>query len=231
MLARILFAVFFALLFAKGSAQARPRDDVMAGLFQCNGLQDDRQWLDCYYGAAQPARVSLGLKPALPAQVQLAQSPSKPSGNVPSPVRSGVVADAGRCYDEGSDRDWLDCYYRAALPMRKKLGLPVAAVNAVRPSPASGDFGLRQSAESESPRNTVNSIASRMIDYSFDAQMIFTIRLENGQTWRQIDGDSHIARWKKPANTYLVTIRRGMSRSFVMTVSDEPRVFRVHRIN
>jgi hypothetical protein len=70
-----------------------------------------------------------------------------------------------------------------------------------------------------------------MLDYSFDAQAIFSVRLENGQTWRQIDGDSHFARWKKPPDTYLVTIRHGMSRSFVMTVLGEPRVFKVHRIN
>lgn len=75
------------------------------------------------------------------------------------------------------------------------------------------------------------TIVSRMIKYSFDSQGIFTVTLENGQTWRQIDGDSRNAFWKKPADTYLVTIRHGMSGSFILTVRDESRVYRVHRID
>ena len=54
-------------------AQARPRDDALAGAVRCAVIGDSKQWLDCYYGAAQPVRAALGLAPALAAQVQLAQ--------------------------------------------------------------------------------------------------------------------------------------------------------------
>src|SRR6185503_11911330 len=63
------------LLLASLPAAARPRDDALAGAFRCAGIADSRQWLDCYYGAAQPVRAALKLAPALAAQVQLAQSP------------------------------------------------------------------------------------------------------------------------------------------------------------
>jgi len=49
-------------------AAAGTRDDVMSAATRCAGITDDRSWLDCYYGAAQPMRAELGLVPAPTAQ-------------------------------------------------------------------------------------------------------------------------------------------------------------------
>ena len=223
---RVVLAAGIFLLLPLCGARARPRDDVMAQLFRCNGLANDRQWLDCYYGAAQPARAGLGMKPALPGQVQLVQSPPPVTSQAPpSQVRARVVAEAGRCYDQGDDRDWLNCYYRAAVPMREQLGLSVPVGPRLdSATPNNNDRNLQQAIAPN------QAIVSRMADYSFDSQGIFTVTLENGQTWRQIDGDSHDAFWKKPASTYLVTIRHGISGSFMLTVRNESRVYRVRRV-
>src|SRR5690349_7789687 len=80
--------------------QARPRDDALSGAVRCGVVADSRQWLDCYYGAAQPVRAALGLGSALPAQIALAASP--PSGGPPrdEAVRSEVVAAAAACMRE-----------------------------------------------------------------------------------------------------------------------------------
>ena len=59
-------------------ALADPREDVVNGLAHCAVLTDDRQWLDCYYGAAQPMRSQLGLAPAPQAQIQLQQLVQRP---------------------------------------------------------------------------------------------------------------------------------------------------------
>ena len=56
---------------APGLAYADTREDVVAGLTRCAALTDDRQWLDCYYGAAQPMRAWLGLSPAPQSQLKL----------------------------------------------------------------------------------------------------------------------------------------------------------------
>lgn len=220
-------ALFAALLLASVmGAQARPRDDVMAGLYRCNGLGADRQWLDCYYGAAQPARAALALKPALPDQIRLAQSPVAGSAVMPSQVRSRVVAAAGACYGEAGDREWLDCYYRAAMPMREQLGLAAPQSRSVPEHAAAGNFGIIRSIDSA---NT-DRIESRMAAYGFDTRKLFTVTLANGQIWQQIEGDTDVADWKKPAAGYLVTIRRGMSGSFILTVRNEPHSFRVRRV-
>jgi hypothetical protein len=226
---RTLFAAGILLILSLCGAQARPRDDVMTQLFHCNGIENDRQWLDCYYGAAQPARASLGLAPALPAQVQLAKSvPAVAAPVQPSMVRNRVVAAAGGCYDQDNDRVWLDCYYQAALPLREQLGLAVPlSQRGMQSSSSDNRQGVQQVAIAPGAGN----VTSRMASYSFDTQRIFTVSLENWQVWQQIDGDSRAAFWTKPPRAYLVTIRAGMSGSFILTVRNEDRVYRVRRIS
>src|SRR5580692_10028377 len=58
---------------------ADAREDVVSSMTRCAGLTDDRQWLDCYYGAAQPMRAWLGLPPAPQSQLKLLQQSSQPS--------------------------------------------------------------------------------------------------------------------------------------------------------
>src|SRR5438067_7715599 len=118
-------------------AQARARDDALSGAFRCAGIADSRQWLDCYYGAAQPVRAALGLPSALAAQLKLAASP--PSGGQPrdEAVRDEVMSGATGCIRVAGDRPWLECYYAAAAPMRVQLGLSAPkAVSTPAPSPA-----------------------------------------------------------------------------------------------
>lgn len=76
------------------------RDDVMSAAAGCIRVVGDRPWLDCYYAAAQPMRVQLGLsaptsamaKPApqpIPTYVP-APPPAKPSGPPPMPRNTGL---------------------------------------------------------------------------------------------------------------------------------------------
>jgi len=119
------FGVLLATLLAGGAAEARPRDEVMAGAYRCAAIASTRVWLDCYYGAAQPQRAQLGLVAAPAAQTQLSLSP--PAGGEPQDLtaRDSVMEAAGRCAGVGDERQWLDCYYAAAGPVRAALGLSV----------------------------------------------------------------------------------------------------------
>jgi hypothetical protein len=75
--------VLFALPGLIAPALAAPRDDVRAGSGRCDAIADDRAWLDCYYGAAQPMRAKLGLPPA-PATQTLLVPPPVPGATPPS---------------------------------------------------------------------------------------------------------------------------------------------------
>ena len=79
------FLVLAALcgLFAAPALADPVRDDVIANVERCGGITDNRVWLNCFYGAAQPMRAQLGLPPAPDAQVALAKNPPLP----PAPVK------------------------------------------------------------------------------------------------------------------------------------------------
>ena len=52
-------------------AAADARVSVRAASLRCDTITDERSWLNCYYGAAQPARAELGLQPAPQSQQNL----------------------------------------------------------------------------------------------------------------------------------------------------------------
>lgn len=74
---------------APALAQADSRQDVVNQLARCAVLTDDRQWLDCYYGAAQPMRTQLGLSPAPQADMSVLRPPMT---NIPTRVGPAATA-------------------------------------------------------------------------------------------------------------------------------------------
>ena len=50
----LVFAALCALPLTVAAAHAAPRDDVRAASLRCDGIAEERTWLNCYYGAAQP---------------------------------------------------------------------------------------------------------------------------------------------------------------------------------
>jgi hypothetical protein len=228
-------------------AQARPRDDALAGAVRCAVIGDSRQWLDCYYGAAQPVRAALGLAPALAAQVQLAQSPP-PGGGQPrdEAVRDEVVSTAAACMRLTGDRPWLDCFYAAAVPMRTQLGLKVPQVagppapaprlaSAPPPATPSGPPPMPRprglfSGILNSPKPIVHDVP--MQSFVMDKKGAFTVTLSDGQVWEQSPEDEvyHPARWRREASEMMVTITPDAMRSYIMTVEGEGKIYKVRRI-
>jgi hypothetical protein len=226
----VLLGVSFCVILC-GVAAARPRDDVMINAYRCAGHASTRVWLDCYYGAAQPQRAALGLSTAPAAQIQLTQAPPPPGVPQDVPVRDAVMSAAGRCGSEAAERSWLDCYYAAAGPVRARLGLSPAPGASPGQVPvhamAHRDTGLMDGLLGTRDVET----ASRMASYAFDGNGLFTVTLENGEVWRQIDGDGHIAHWSKAAPSYAVTIINGAAKSFSLSVKGNPVSYKVRRIS
>jgi len=242
-----------AILVLTAEAQARPRDDALSGAIRCGVVADSRQWLDCYYGAAQPVRAALGLGSALPAQIALAASP--PSGGQPHDenVRTEVVSAAAGCMRMTEDRPWLDCYYAAAMPMRAQLGLS-APQTAVRPAPVRAQQfasvaplptqAAAPPALPPMPRrvgilgglfNDPKPVVRDMPMQSFvlDKKGAFTITLIDGEIWEQLPEDEiyHPARWRREPSEMLVTIKPDAMHTFMMTLSGEDYMYKVRRIH
>ena len=241
-----------AILVLTVAADARPRDDALAGTLRCGVIADSRQWLDCFYGAAQPVRAALGLAPALAGQIGLAASP--PSGGAPrdATVRDQVVAEVAGCMRETADRQWLDCYYASAMPMRVQLGLsapqggvrpvpapapqfaslpppPPAPMKPAGPPPMPRPVGILGGVFSD-PKPVVRNVP--MQSYVFDKNGAFTVTLPDGQVWQQSPEDEvyHRARWHRPAEQMLVTIKPDAMHTYILTLFDENYMYNVHRI-
>jgi hypothetical protein len=230
-----LGVIALAAALAAPPAMARPRDDVMSNAFRCAAIGDSKVWLDCYYGAAQPARAALGLSPAPAAQVKLASAPPVGGSVIDHDVRDAVMSGAFRCTASGDDHQWLNCYYAAAQPMRARLGLSAAPQAAtahvappVLPVPAP-PFGRKPPPRVDIPDN-VDHITAQMQSYTFDKLGWFTVTLDNGQVWNQVHGDTTFARnWKKSPAGNRVRVSHGFLGSYNLQVEGLPGLYKVIR--
>jgi hypothetical protein len=175
---RILFAAL-GLATLTLPAMAGPRDDVLYGVSRCGGIADDRTWLDCVYGAAQPMRAKLGLPPA-PASQQALVPPAVPGQAAPSMAAAAPPMINGRPMSAQDEKDFLDYQKLSVVP---RSILKVFTPTEIQPEPPT----------------TLKS-------YKFDAAGYFLVTLANGETWRQAPSDTTYARWTKPAGTYAAQI-------------------------
>lgn len=163
-------------------ALAEPtRDEVMAGAARCDGIADNRVWLDCFYGSAQPMRALLNLPPANPAQVRL----------VPPP---------------------------GAEPRR----LPVVTSAQPRQQPQSSGFWSDVLGDTKAEARNVP-----MAKYDFDRSGRLTVTLANGQVWQQMESDLARAKWNKPANSYRVSVSRGVMGTYDLRVRGDGTAYKV----
>ena len=166
-------------------------------------------------------------------------------------TREDVLSSTIRCGGIQDDRQWLDCYYGAAQPMRRQLGLAPAPESQLRLVPqSSGNAAPPQLAmapvqpavQPPPPKKGRDGIlfdviggkvlVSRMPaqSYTFDNRGYFTITLADGEVWRQSPGDEHLARWTRPASDYRVTVRDGALGSIQLEVQGDPRIYKVKRV-
>jgi len=68
-----------------------------------------------------------------------------------------------------------------------------------------------------------------MTAYGFGADGRFTVTMPDGHVWQQAESDIRLAKWKKPAKAYKVTINNGTSANlFDMRV--EGQLYKVTRV-
>jgi len=82
----------------------------------------------------------------------------------------------------------------------------------------------------EAVEREVDSITAVVTDYSFSLDGRFVVFLDNGQVWRQIQGDTGQAHFKRNAKDNTVTIERGMLDSYNLAINDANKTFKVTRV-
>ncbi len=233
-----ILAGLLAMALAVSPAAARPRDEVLSGAYRCAAIGEARVWLDCFYGAAQPVRAALGLRPAPENQLALVARP--PAGAAAArdiALRDTVMSEVFRCGGQAEDRAWLDCYYAAVQPVRVSLGLAPGPAPKPAPLPvpiapprdqSRDQFGMPP--PRPQPIGNAKQVSSRMDSYHFEKTGFFTVTLANGQVWRQVDGDTTFAHWKDAPERYQVRITHGFLNSFNLQVQNLPGLYKVERV-
>ncbi len=137
----------------------------------------------------------------------------------------------------------LACYNRIATQLKAAPAQsPMAAVPLTRPqdvrssdaaprpvigTPADfGKEGLRFQADMPAE---LDHIRARVANVTVNYFHIFTVTLDNGQVWRQVDGDTRVARFKND-KTEIVTITRGFLDSFHLAIQGAWGDYQVKRI-
>ncbi len=83
-------------------------------------------------------------------------------------------------------------------------------------------------AEEPPPPEAIDSITAKVTEYSYTPFGKFIIFLDNGQVWRQVEGDSDKADFHGSDNT--VAISRAVLGSYALSINSSSKTFKVKRI-
>jgi len=165
-------------------------------------------------------------------------------------AREDVISGMTRCAVLTDDRQWLDCYYGAAQPMRSQLGLPPAPQsqlkllqgqpNAAAPLPATVTRAAVRTGPPPPPRSSGifdvfggSDVVKNAPIHSYEVtRQGFVITLPDGQIWKQTDEDAakFPVSWTQPASSMRVTIAQGALHTFNLVMADETQHHKVQRV-
>ena len=177
----------------------------------------------------------------------------------PPPVAPQDVLEAlGRCAAIADNGQRLACYDALAPHVKDALAAPPEALPGNRTPSAeeqrswfgfdlSGLFGASPAqqttpqqfgsdrlastqAKEQAAAAEVDSITACVSEASYTPFGKFIVFLDNGQIWRQIEGDADHAIFRKPAKDNKVTISRGFIGSYNLSLNDSDKVFKVTRV-
>ena len=175
-----------------------------------------------------------------------------------APAAEDLLESVGRCAAIADDRARLACYDAVAPRVKDALAVPPAALPNNRPptveeqrswfgfdlgslfggAPArqttAAQFGSDKLPATHATEETapaeVDSIAAGVTDVAYTPFGKFIVFLDNGQVWRQIEGDSEQAIFKRPARANRVTISRGFIGSYNLIIDGSNRMYKVTRV-
>lgn len=82
----------------------------------------------------------------------------------------------------------------------------------------------------EEAKQEVDRITASVTDYAFTPFGKFIVFLDNGQVWRQLEGDADRAFFRKKASDNKVTVARGFIGSYNLSINDSSHVYKVERV-
>ena len=172
--------------------------------------------------------------------------------------RDDVLEQLGKCAAIGADKDRLACYDAMSPHVKDALATPPATIShdptkdeqkswfgydigslfssgAATKQTTPQQFGQESTGQGKvDQRNLeqteVNDITVGVTDYSYNPFGKFIVFLDNGQVWREQDGDNDRAHFSGDPKDNKVTISRGAFGSYNMAINDAHHQFKVIRV-
>ncbi len=135
----------------------------------------------------------------------------------------------GLCAAKSDAGARLACYDAIAAQLKAgEISTAAAPPTAAKPVSPEAQFGADFIAKDDSKQaDEIDAISSPLKSFAYTQNGRAIVTLENGQVWRQIDGDSSKFRAKEGE---VVKIARAIFSSYSMTVSSHPGIIKVRRL-
>jgi hypothetical protein len=179
-------------------------------------------------------------------------------GTAAASPRDDVLDGLQKCATVAEDKARLACYDALVHPAQQALARPPEPQEASHPPTKeeqkswfgfdlSGLFNSSPSQQAtpqqfgaenlpatkqkvEEAKEEVDSISAGVTEYAYTPLGKFIVFLDNGQVWRQIQGDADRAQFHKSPTDNKVTISRGWIGSYNLTLNDGNKAFKVERV-
>lgn len=180
------------------------------------------------------------------------------AGAATASPRDDVLKALEKCAAVADDRARLACYDALVRPARAALARPPEPQEATAPPTKeeqqswfgfdlSGLFGSSPRQQTtpqqfgsenmpatkekvEKAQEEVDSITAGVTEYAYTPFGKFIVFLDNGQVWRQLQGDADRATFRKNPKDNKVTISRGFIGSYNLHINDSNKLFKVERV-
>jgi hypothetical protein len=175
-------------------------------------------------------------------------------GRASAASRDDVLQALGRCAAIAENNARLACYDALAPRIKDALATPPASLaheptkeeqeswfgfdigslfggGSAEPTTAE-QFGKERTVEAQATREReeIDSISAGVTEAAFTPVGQFIVFLDNGQVWRQLQGDSDRAHFRSNTKENKVTISRGALGSYNLAINGSDRIFKVTRV-
>jgi hypothetical protein len=151
-----------------------------------------------------------------------------------------ALAEVAKCADVADSTDRLKCFDRAAALAKSALApssQPAAEKRSFLdwfgfskpPSPPKTPEEYGKPAPA-ADADGISSISSNVLEYARTSRGLSVFILENGQIWRQLEGDTSVVRDPPPGQPMRVTIENGFLGSYNLTIEGRNGLIKVTRL-
>jgi len=152
-----------------------------------------------------------------------------------------ALAEVAKCADVADSPERLKCFDRAAALVKSALAPPSQPAAGTRsfldwfgfskpPAPPQTPAEYGKTAPPPTTPEGITGITANVLEYARTPRGLSVFILDNGQIWRQLEGDTSVVRDPVPGTPMKVTIENGFLGSYNLTIEGRNGLIKVTRL-